>query len=620
MHYTEHSAGNATGRLETRASNVEESSVAPAEEYRRRLDRAKAEEQREQHRFLLISNLRLAIGVAAVVLAILAFGKSFISGWWLLAPLLAFIISAILHERVERRRSAAARVSAYYEAGLARMEDRWAGKGNPGERFRDPGHVYAEDLDLFGKGSLFELLSTARTGAGERTLARWLLAPAGREDVIDRQKAAAEVGARLDLREALTLAGDDVRGAVDAESVAAWGSEPPITFFPGARILALALAIGALVAAGTFFAGKTSLRPLLVVILLQVAFRILIRDRVQRIAAAVTAPAYELQLLGLLLERLEREPFQASRLVALAKGLETDGAPASRRIRRLQRLVELLYSGRNQFFAPLAAAVIWTPQWAMAVEAWRQVSGRSIGRWMAAVGEFEALCSLGGYAFERPRNVFPDLLSGDEPEFDAQALNHPLIPVSEAIANDVQLGGEMRLLLVSGSNMSGKSTLLRAVGLATVLAWAGAPVPATRLSISRLRVGASLRTVDSVTDHRSRFYAEISRLREIMDLARQGLPVLFLLDELLSGTNSHDRRIGAEALVRGLVEHGAIGMVTTHDLALAGIADALGPRARNVHFEDHLENGEMRFDYRLRPGVVERSNALELMRSVGLEV
>jgi DNA mismatch repair ATPase MutS len=168
--------------------------------------------------------------------------------------------------------------------------------------------------------------------------------------------------------------------------------------------------------------------------------------------------------------------------------------------------------------------------------------------------------------------------------------------------------------------MSGKSTLLRAVGLNVALAWAGAPVTCARLRVSRLDVGASMRANDSLADHRSRFYAEIERLRAIVDLARAGHPTLFLLDELLSGTNSHDRRIGAEAVVRGLVEHGAIGMVTTHDLALAEIAETLGGRAANVHFEDHLEGGEMRFDYRLRPGIVTRSNALALMRAVGLDV
>jgi DNA mismatch repair ATPase MutS len=216
--------------------------------------------------------------------------------------------------------------------------------------------------------------------------------------------------------------------------------------------------------------------------------------------------------------------------------------------------------------------------------------------------------------------VFPELAGADDRCFEAVALAHPLIPEGEAVGNDVCLDQRMRLWIVSGSNMSGKSTLLRAIGLNAVLAWAGAPVTAGRLRVSRFAIGASLRTNDSLADHRSRFYAEISRLREIVDLARAGKPTLFLLDELLSGTNSHDRRIGAEALIRGLVQRGAIGLVTTHDLALAEIVPSFNGLAANVHFEDHLEGGEIRFDYHLREGIVTRSNALALMRAVGLEV
>jgi len=196
---------------------------------------------------------------------------------------------------------------------------------------------------------------------------------------------------------------------------------------------------------------------------------------------------------------------------------------------------------------------------------------------------------------------------------------HPLLPNSRSIRNDLYLSHAMQLIVVSGSNMSGKSTLLRTTGVNTVLALAGAPVRAESLTVSALQLGASIRINDSLQAGASRFYAEITRLRDILALADKG-PVLFLLDELLNGTNSHDRRIGAEGVVRGLVRRDAIGLVTTHDLALAAIADSLGSNAANKHFEDHLENGVMTFDYRIQPGVVEKSNALELMRAVGLNV
>jgi len=281
--------------------------------------------------------------------------------------------------------------------------------------------------------------------------------------------------------------------------------------------------------------------------------------------------------------------------------------------------MELLASRDNPAMRVLGPLVLWTEQLAFALEAWRRKSGPALRRWLDAVGEMEALCALAAYAWEHPADPFPEFVSGG-PSFEGDDLAHPLLEESRAVRNGVRLGGDLRALIVSGSNMSGKSTLLRTVGVNVALALAGAPVRASRLRLSPLALGASIRVLDSLKGGTSRFYAEIQRLHQIMELAGGGLPVLFLLDELLHGTNSHDRRIGAEAIVRGLVDRGAIGLLTTHDLALASIAERVASRAANVHFEDHLENGRMRFDYRLRAGVVEKSNALELMRSVGLEV
>jgi len=234
-------------------------------------------------------------------------------------------------------------------------------------------------------------------------------------------------------------------------------------------------------------------------------------------------------------------------------------------------------------------------------------------------GEFEALSSLAGYAFEHPADPFPTIV-GQGPGVEGIGLAHPLLPAARVVANDVALGTDVRVLVVSGSNMSGKSTLLRTLGVNVVLALAGAPVRAQRMAVSPVALGATLRIQDSLQAGKSRFFAEITRLKQIVDLANGPIPVLFLLDELLAGTNSHDRRLGAAGIVQGLVDKGAIGLVTTHDLALAEVVSDLGVHARNVHFSDTFEEGQMRFDYRMREGVVRTSNALALMRSIGLEV
>ncbi len=591
--------------------------MSPVEEYRARLKSWSERLERAQKQYNKLGNARLATGIAAVVMTGLSIGVSILSPWWLIGPLVVFVALAIALQRLDTEREAATRGVAYYERAIGRIEDRWIGTGSQGERFRDAKHVYADDLDLFGRGSLFELLSTARTGAGERMLADWLLEPGERDEVAARQEAVAELRPRIDMREEIALMGEDIRAAVDARALAAWGAAPKVEFFGGARVVAFVLACAAVATLVGFFAQQFTLAPFVGVVLAEMIFSFTIRPRVGQVAEAVSAPAHDLRMLALLLDRLEREQFTSARLRRLAEELAVDGTKASQSINRLTRLIELLDSSENMFFRPLAAMLLWNAQFAMAVEAWRSVCGPHIGKWIAAVGEFEALCSLSAYAFERPDATFPRLeLEG--PLFDAVTLRHPLIPASVAVANDVRLGKETSLWIVSGSNMSGKSTLMRAVGLNAVLAWAGAPVACARLNISPLLIGASMSTHDSLADNRSRFYAEISRLRDVVELARTGHPTLFLLDELLSGTNSHDRRIGAEAVVRGLVEKGAIGLVSTHDLALAEIASTLDGRAANVHFEDHLEGGEIRFDYRLRQGVVTRSNALELMRAVGL--
>jgi DNA mismatch repair ATPase MutS len=316
---------------------------------------------------------------------------------------------------------------------------------------------------------------------------------------------------------------------------------------------------------------------------------------------------------------MERESFSSERLRQLQRHLATEGKTPSQQIAYLLRLVDYLNQRRNQFFLVVSWPLLWATQFAFAIEAWRVRRGPAIDGWLAAFGEFEALCALAGYAYEHPEDPFPEIVEGVT-VLECENLRHPLLTRTQCVPNSIQLGGELHLLLVSGSNMSGKSTLLRTVGINVVLAQAGGPVRSSRMKLCVLAIGATLRVQDSLQAGVSRFYAEISRLHDTMELTDGPLPVLFLLDEILHGTNSHDRAIGAEAVVRGLVDRGAIGLVTTHDLALARVAESLKPRAMNVHFQDHLENGRMTFDYRLHPGVVQKSNALELMRAVGLNV
>jgi hypothetical protein len=589
----------------------------PHAEYENRLGARRTALEHEQQRSRKIWIWRRIVFAIIALFIVLAVEK-IIAPWHIAFPIAAFLALMAIHQRIHQARDRLERAVRFYQRGIARLEDHWAGSGEPGEKFEDKSHLYSEDLDLFGNGSLFELLCTARTRAGEERLASWLLAPASIPEIRARQEAIDELRSRLDLREDFAVLGADVRSGVHTEELTAWAKAPPVLTSRLMPIAAALIGIFALAAVILWFGFGFRLLALAALIC-ELIFLYLYRAQVARVIAAIEQPGRELSLLSEILARLEREQFSSPRLVSLGKTLESEGSKPSGQIARLVRLIQILDSMKNQFFAPFAFILLLPAQLAYAIERWRKRSGAKIPLWIEAVGEIEALGALAGYAYEHPHDPFPELID-NQACFAGEALGHPLIPESRCIRNDVRLDDDLRLLVVSGSNMSGKSTLLRTVGTNVVLALAGAPVRARRLRVSPLSIGASIHILDSLQTGASRFYAEITRLRQIVELTNGKLPLLFLLDEILSGTNSHDRRIGAEAVVKGLVERGAIGLVTTHDLALTRIVESLGSRAVNVHFEDHLEDGIMKFDYKMQPGVVQRSNALELMRAVGLKV
>ena len=599
--------------------------TTPSAEYSRRLEARRAEEQRWTRQDARLAYARLAVFAAAVVLLVLAI-RGNAAPWLLVAPAGVFGVLLHAHDRVLRTLTSLRRAIAFYTRGLARIEDRWIGTGEPGDRFADEHHVYAHDLDLFGRGSLFELLSIAATPAGEETLAAWLKSPAVVDEVRARQDAVAELTDALDLRESLGRAAIDVRTDVHTEPLLRWAEHPRLLSPPwlawGARLFTAIVVVTIGLVAVT-----RDITPLLVVLVAQSLFTWPLFRRIEHVLHRAAAVTRDLDTLARLLTLIERGTFEAPLLRNVQQRLRSGGpnpphSGASRAIKRLHWLIEVHEWQHNNAFLVLTLPFLVGTHIAWAIESWRARHGAAVRQWLAAAGEFEALASLSAYRYEHPDDPFPDVTAGPgrPARFEGTALGHPLLPAARMVRNDVALDATTRLFVVSGSNMSGKSTLLRTVGTNAVLAFAGAPVRAQSLRLSPLALGATLRIQDSLQEGRSRFYAEITRIRELADVARGPRPLLFLLDELFHGTNSHDRLVGASGVLRSLLDRGAIGLVTTHDLALTAIADNLAPHAANVHFEEWFDAGEMRFDYRLKPGRVTRSNALALMRAVGLEV
>ena len=582
-----------------------------------RLDTA-AKEERFHRR---IGNAKLLAIVTGIALAWLAWGKDFFSAYWVLAPVAAYALLAIFHERVLRARARAEAAAAFYRRGLARIEDRWAGTGESGDRFRDPKHVYSDDLDIFGRGCLFELLSTARLPMGENRLAQWLRQPSSPAEIRERHGSVIELREKTGLREDIAVAGDDLRVRLNPESLIGWAESCAVLPRRGVRLATVGLSlfiIGALL----FWVNTGDYLPLLGGAVLAAIVNRIFRRGINAVLENFSANADGILLFARILSRIETETFTDSRLQKLSAELKRESVFASGAVRRLARLVFWIDARGSLVSAILEWFTLYSLQLASAAESWRRRYGGRMRACVEITAEMEALLSLAAYSHEHPGDPFPEIMETPNHEaiFRGEELGHPLIPAARCVRNSVALDGNTRVLLVSGSNMSGKSTLLRTVGVNAVLAFAGAPIRGKFLRLAPLALGTRIRSGDSLQEGLSNFYAEILRIRNAFELIGGEQPLLFLFDELLEGTNSHDRLIGAECLVRTLIDEGTIGMVTTHDLALTDMAASIGNTIRNAHFEDYIENGEMRFDFKLREGVVTKSNALELMRLVGLKV
>ena len=585
--------------------------------YQERVSAREAKAAACQRQHVVLGYARLALVLVGVAIAWYSFYQHHISRWWLLAIFAVFVVAARRHSAVLQRKAEAQRAIAFFDRGIARIDDRWMELPTRAVKINSAGSLFAEDLDLFCRGGLFELLNTARTSAGDDALASRLLEPAEHSVILARQAAIAELRGMTELREQLASCGVADFEDMDVTTLGQWasGAEPTI---PAALRWISPLLVALTAAAGVRYLATNHGWPLLLMVLIDATITFIMLKRTQTLFVGAERASDSLKLASVLIERWEQQKFSAPLLQELQQRLHMKEASASSSLARLALLTRMMEHRGNFIVRVFDAPLLYSVQLAGATQTWRQRYGASLGRWLQTLGELEELQSLATYSFEHPNDPFPKLADG-EPCFEATALGHPLIPEARSVRNDVSLGGKTRLLLVSGSNMSGKSTLLRAVGINTVLAMAGAPVRATSLHITPLRVGASIQVNDSLQEGRSRFYSEILRLRAICALAEEQPPVLFLLDELLDGTNSSDRLTGAAGIAHALMTAGAIGLISTHDLALTAIGDSTHA-LRNVHFEERIENGEMLFDFRLRDGVVTTRNGVALMRMVGLKV
>jgi hypothetical protein len=588
-----------------------------ATEYERRKAAAQAEFSRQKSRADVFA---LFVGITALMTGRqlwLAIGNSVgfrNTGIALAATLLVIAVWRVIVAR-ERKQ---ARITNLYAAALDRVNDVVPQTGHTGEEFVPDGHLYACDLDIVGEGSLFGKLATTRTAIGQRALADLLLYPSTAEAARLRQSAVQELTPMLDLRERVALLGTSKFEEIPAETYETWleveTAVPPVWYQP-ALIAVTALWMVLLLVSWLHFGGiAVLLHPLESVLLAQGMLCLWLRPQsIQELTAAKRLLG-QTAILRRGLAIVASETFHTERLVALQR--ECSGQDKA--LRQLERWLTVVEHRDKEWFSVLSVIVCGGTHTAFALRNWKRRHGEAMRGWLAAWSELEALLALATYAAEHSGNVYAEIVDQDA-VFVATALTHPLLPRGQAVANDLSLGTDTRFLLISGSNMAGKSTLLRTLGTNAVLALAGAPVPAKSMQLSALHIGTSLAIRDSLADGRSKFLAEVERLRDVLAMARANpSQSLFLIDEIFSGTNSADRRIAAESVLRGLLAAGSIGALSTHDLALAELAEVAGLRGRNMHMASPDESDPLAFDYLLKPGVNRTTNALAIVKMLGL--
>ena len=605
----------------TSSKPTERSVIDPRAAYQQRLDEVSRHVTKLSRRDLRFVRIRTVVFIAALLLGILCIGEPKHVSWlWMLIPVSIFIALLPLHQSIVRQLNTAQAICRFHESRLSRLDRKFGEEIADGSEFADELHPWTQDLDVFGRGSLFQMLNECRTQPGRRQLAAWMTTVCDGAVIRVRQARAQGLKNGLKLREELACVPDSANWQTAERMLQQWVQEPaqpiPLWIILWSSVFGIA-AVPVIIMVAL---DALPLRVLLLMVVLQTPAVILTRRQIRHTSAQMNNVDSALRQFGQVIAVFERHSVDEPAVRDLQNRFHSESETASQAIHRLSRLTEWQNNAmRNQFFAPIAWGGGLFVLLTHLLECWRRKHGRDVSDWLETVACLEATVSVAGYSFDHPQDCLP-AISDDEPMLIAEQLGHPLLKEDACVRNSLQLAATTPLMLVSGSNMSGKSTFLRSIGSNVVLTLCGSVVRASKFRTYPFQIATSMRVSDSLQEGRSLFFSVVRRLKTVVDLTDSPRVVLFLLDEILHGTNSNDRRRGAEAVIRSLVSRGALGLVTTHDLALTEIAATMPEQAVNKHFEDTIIDGMMTFDYTLRDGVVERSNAIALMRMLGLDV
>jgi hypothetical protein len=573
----------------------------------------------------IISNLRLAVfvcGLAALVAA-------YFTRWYILfgavalASAVVFTCLVLKHDKLIKNRKYTALLVKINEDAAKRIKGEWAGFPDDGAEFSDDGHSYTQDLDIFGKGSLFQWTGCAKTFMGRRCFAGLLSGHHGSAgEIKQRQEAVEALAKKIAWRQRLLAEGMLVPEAGESpEPLIRW-AENAQPFYGRGQVKLAVRALPAVTVLLALLAFAFALIPWYVP-----AAMLLLQYALLKVKARENAAIFELAekfsggvlAYSRMLKLFEKCSFGAEGLKSLKKRMTgSDGASAFRQVERLAGIIDSISNRHTPFYFLFNILALWDFQNLISLEKWKRESGVRLKDWLAALGEAEALCSLALIRHDNPGWARPDIVENWN-AYEAVDMGHPLLRRENRVDNDMFIRSPAKALLITGSNMSGKSTLLRAAGINLVLAYSGAPVCASSFRVPLLELHTCMRVGDNLEKNISSFYAELVRIKKIVEAVSEGRRVFYLLDEIFKGTNSVDRHSGASVLIRKLSSSDTLGLVSTHDLELCALAEK-NDRINNYHFREYYDEKGIHFDYKLRPGASATRNAAYLMKLAGIEV
>jgi len=589
--------------------------------YKKRVDDYSDQVTSIQKKINLISILRLLTFVSGITLAIYLYRVSpWLTGIIIIFFSTGFLFLVRIFVKLSNQRNFVRNIITVNKEELMRFTGNTR-EFDQGMEFLEDNHPYAADLDIFGRGSIFQILNRTSTNQGKIKLAGWLLSGADKKEILIRQEAVAELKEKTEWRHEFQAYGMDLNETgQEFEEIKNWLEEDPrffnnffyktiIYLLPSITIILLILSV--FLIPFNFF---------IFLVLIQFGIIGLNLRAINRQHRVMTKKFHLFASYSELFNLIENEDFNSTKLASLKKELISGNRKTSKNIKQFASLIDNFDRRLNMIVGVVMNGLfLWDIHCVIRLEEWRNVHRKHLLRWLQAIAEFDALISFGGYWFNNPDYTIPVLREGNF-VFRSKQISHPLLNKTEMISNDFMIEEPGQVFLITGSNMAGKSTFLRSIGINMVLGMAGAPVCAKHLEFTPIHIFTSMRIGDSILYKESTFYAELKRLKNIIDHFNDGNKALVLLDEILKGTNSKDKHYGSEILIRQLISYGAAALVATHDLDLCRLENDLPDHVINYSFEVYIENGQFHFDYKLRKGICTTMNATELMKQMGITI